>query len=181
MLPSEEASTDVKAGSTEYVRLSLRRGGHTISGRVMDSGVGPIPGARVTAVLAAREPGRMVSRFVASAGSDGSYSLSLSPDQYSLAATADGYTRSSRALTLWSDANVDFTLQPDSQLSGRVLHKKTREPIAGALVQAFPKRWTVTIIRRCDPTPIVFRIPRSGQTRTVELQMRRGFGPDGSR
>jgi RNA polymerase sigma-70 factor (ECF subfamily) len=152
-------TVELSPGETRSVQLALRRGGHRLSGRILDAGAGTIPGARLSALISATSGGPAL-RFVAFADGNGAYSLALPPGQYALWAEADGYARGGQAVTLAGDSTADFQLQPDAQLLGRVVLKTTREPVPEAEVRAFPAaqygRWHPAVSTDADG---LFRVP----------------------
>ena len=133
--PAPTAAGDQAA----WLALAARAGTRTVEGRVLDDVAGAIPGARVTAFLELTAGVQPPARLVAVADREGHYSLTLPPAQYSLWAEADGYTRGSRSFAITADLVADFRLTPEAQLAGRVVHARTREPVVGAEVRAFPE------------------------------------------
>jgi RNA polymerase sigma factor (sigma-70 family) len=138
--PASTLELHLRAGGTGTATLNLQRGGLVISGNVMDRGAGPISGARVTASqpAPAADAGGALRFFWAATDDKGGYTLTLLPGVYTLVAHADGYPRQSRFLALDAATTVNFRLEPGSAVSGRVLHLRTREPVAGAKVRAVP-------------------------------------------
>jgi RNA polymerase sigma factor (sigma-70 family) len=132
--PAPTAASDQAA----WLALAARAGTRTVKGRVLDDGAGAIPGARVTAFLDLTA-GQPTARLVAVADRQGHYSLTLPPAQYSLWAEADGYTIGARSFALTGDLVADFRLTPEAQLAGRVVDGRTRQPVAGVEVRAFPE------------------------------------------
>ncbi len=131
------ADVEVAAeGSPASVRLRLWRGGVTLSGRVLDAGSGPVPGALVSArgydptAQGTHEP-RM---FQAEANQEGEYRLQLPAGQHELRAQADGYTPALESIDLGADAVKDFLLRPAARISGRVVMSADGNPVAGARV-----------------------------------------------
>ncbi len=129
------------------------RQGPVISGRVVDSTGRPIAGARV---VASRElgspdddlPTRLIQLTNIEAvagvaietvtGSDGAFTLrGVERGHYALTALASGHGPATRRWVEPADG-VDLALAPGSRLEGSVLGAD-REPIAGALVRAYPE------------------------------------------
>jgi RNA polymerase sigma-70 factor (ECF subfamily) len=169
------ADVELADGATRTLRLVLGRGGVVVEGRLLDSGAGPVPGARVTARAAAPGGGGEPLRFFATAADErGAYALTLAPGQYALVGEADGYAAASRYLSLEASAHADLHLEPAGGIFGRVIRETTREPVAGALVQAVPTarggRWNPAVESDADGR---FRLESFGLGEFV-VQARRG-------
>ena len=126
------------AGETKVVKLVLSAAGFLLTGRVREeSEAGPVPGARVTAVLAegGGDPRAVANVFVSEAGSDGAYSLSLMAGRYVLRAEADGYAPASEPIVVAADIDRDLRIEPAGRLSGRVVERATGHAAAGIQLQ----------------------------------------------
>lgn len=134
------SGVSVKSGQGTTIELRLRRDGVTVSGRVLDAGGGPIPGATVRALfysrLGTQDAPPESAVFEAIADESGAYSLQLPAGRQSLTAEASGYTTGREYLDLASNTSQDFRLEPAARISGRVLARSDRAPIAGAEVVA---------------------------------------------
>lgn len=111
----------------------------TLRGRVLDAGGGVIAGARVRASSYVRlvDDTHEARAFEARSDAEGRYQLQLPAGTHQLQVEADGYASATEARNLLGDDQTrDFALQPAARLSGRVLRKDSRQPVAGAHVSA---------------------------------------------
>jgi large repetitive protein len=134
------------------IELRLTRAGVRISGRVLDAGGGPIPGARVRVQASRRAPDDFAvdtAPYETEAGADGSYELRVAPARVSVHVQADGYVGGFDVIELTADEVRDFVLQPPSRVAGRVV-KPDRTPVAGAQVQLLPHEGSFTRV----PPPV---------------------------
>lgn len=133
----------VSGASSEDVRVRLWRGGVVLHGRVLDSGGGPVPGARVVTVAyeltsdGTHEP-RM---FHGQAGEDGVFRLDLPRGSHRVTVEADGYASVTRSLFLSRDTEHEFSLNPAARIAGRVTDARNGQPVAGARVQVLRGEW----------------------------------------
>jgi RNA polymerase sigma factor (sigma-70 family) len=139
-LASETPPFRLAAGARKRVDIALRQGGQPLSGRVLDDGGGPIPGALVTvgegypwsAYVGMR--GRPPLRFRAVTDEQGRYQLRLEAREYSLRAEAGGYVPAETTVPVNRAVVRDLRLQPAARVEGRVVDRGTGEPVAGARV-----------------------------------------------
>ena len=123
------ASAQAVAGRS--VDLVLAPGGQVLSGRVLDTGGGPIPGARVRAWLdvfwstSARQP-----MVLALTGGDGRYRLGLPRGTHSFLVEADGYAPERASVTVAGAQTRDFRLNPAATIAGKVVRKGSGVPVA---------------------------------------------------
>ncbi|HUS63461.1 MAG TPA: carboxypeptidase regulatory-like domain-containing protein [Kofleriaceae bacterium] len=126
------------AGEARHgVDITLRRGGHTLSGTVSDIGGGPVAGAlvRATSVGDGNVFHLFRAPFSAMSGPDGRYELTLPDGAYLLEAMHIDYVSDSRTSELrGADRTQDFTLTPGAVVTGVVRMRGTDEPVAGATV-----------------------------------------------
>ena len=132
--PASQGPITLAAGEHKRVELRLGDAGVLLSGRVLDVGGGPVPGATVRAVDVAPAPGgASVPRvFQAVAGPDGGYQLWLGRTWYSLTAEADGYAPGRDWFQLLREMTRDLRLSPAARLSGRVIERQSRQPVPEA-------------------------------------------------
>jgi large repetitive protein len=124
----------------ENVQLRLFPVGGVLSGRILDSGGGVIPGALVRAAGYYQVPDRTHEprSFQSLADSEGQYRLELPKGRHRLEARADGYAIGHHSIDLAGNETRDFVLEPQGRITGRVVMSGSREPVAGAQVRAFP-------------------------------------------
>ena len=114
-------SQPIALSAAEAVRgivLTVAAAEAGLSGRVVDSGGGGVPGARV---LAGILDGNTPIAFAAVADDQGRYALQLPPGDYRFQAEADGYAPARFSLYLHLPMVRDFRLYPASRIAGRVL------------------------------------------------------------
>jgi RNA polymerase sigma-70 factor (ECF subfamily) len=137
-LPGQRDHVAVRAGQTvSGVDLRLAAGGHPLSGRVLDTGSGPIAGARLRVWI---DGGWVASpahpMVVAQAGGDGAYRISLPAGTHAFVVEADGYAAQRASVTVAGAQIRDFRLHPAAVIAGRVLRRGTGAPVPGARVRA---------------------------------------------
>jgi RNA polymerase sigma factor (sigma-70 family) len=135
-LPASRPDIVLAAGDRqEGVELVLRKGGYTLTGRVLDSGGGSIGGARVRVAVdaAGMDPAMALPMAVADAA--GSFQVTLPRGRHGFVVEADGYAPSTALVPLIGDQTRDFRLNAAGQLSGRVVRRGSPEGEAGAFVR----------------------------------------------
>lgn len=135
-LPAELEDLEIAAEPREPPVLALQPGGNALTGVVTDIGGGAVAGtwvvarARGDAVIGAQRAG-----FAAVTDDEGAYTLSLPDGSWNVAAGGDDYALETTRLTLRSGpGRADFQLVPAAAIHGRVVDRRTGEPIAGAVV-----------------------------------------------
>ncbi|HEY4242852.1 MAG TPA: carboxypeptidase-like regulatory domain-containing protein [Kofleriaceae bacterium] len=131
------ASRAWKPGERETVTLALTGGAVELSGLVTDATGGPVVGARVDA--AALRGNMMPGDAIASAltGADGGYQLTVAPGAHVVAASSPDYAPQSRIVDAAPPrAKADFALVPGGSIEGIVRDATTKEPVAGAAIDA---------------------------------------------
>jgi len=118
--PEHEVSVRVAPKESTTVDASLKKGGVTLAGRVLDFAEGEVSGARVTAVQAV---GAFSPPLVFESISDasGAFEMSLGAGIYSVSISMTGYAKDRRQLLLATNTEVEFQLLPASRLTGRVV------------------------------------------------------------
>jgi protocatechuate 3,4-dioxygenase beta subunit len=118
---------DLRDGRSEAnVGVVLEPGGALVKGRVLDRAGAPIGGAIIGAWS-----GGSICAWVQS-NDRGEYEAWLDNGPVSIGAEADGYVASAKEDT--APATVDLLLEPESSISGRVIHRRTGEPIEEATI-----------------------------------------------
>ncbi|HEY0712284.1 MAG TPA: carboxypeptidase regulatory-like domain-containing protein, partial [Polyangia bacterium] len=136
---ASSAPFEVAANQRAEITLRLERGGHTLSGRVLDAGGGAIPNARVSArlgfpwslIVDPKSPPRL---FEAVADADGRYSFTLDAREYEVRVFADGYAHFDTTVALNRSVVRDLVLQPAARIYGTLFEAGTRNLVAGATV-----------------------------------------------
>lgn len=122
------------------VALTLIAGGATLSGTVTDATGGPVAGARVDAARINSGPRiGQPSDAVATTmtGSDGKYQMTVATGQLVVGVSSPDYAPQSRHVeVITTGATADFSLVPGGVIEGVVRDARTKEPIAGARVDA---------------------------------------------
>ena len=121
------------------VSLVLVAGGATLSGTVTDATGGPIAGARVDAARASSERVGRPSDAVATTttGADGKYQLSVAIGPSIVGVSSPDYAPQSRQVDVLASGTIaDFSLVPGGVIEGIVRDEKTKQPVAGASVDA---------------------------------------------
>ena len=111
------------------VDIRLGREGVTVSGRLLDSGGGPIAGGRVLAALVGTE-----RIFATASDGQGRYRLKLARGWYRLSAQASGYAPTTEWLSVQGNETRDLRLHAAARIAGVVV-SDTGAPIAGAAVR----------------------------------------------
>ena len=130
--------------TTSWVDVALRRGGAILSGRVLEAGGGPIPGASVEIRGGAsvphplRGPSPQLHTFTVKTDATGTYRVQLAEWTYQVTAAASGYAPARSLVDLRGDETRDLPLVPTGQVSGRVVAVVHGVPVAGAEVVAVP-------------------------------------------
>jgi RNA polymerase sigma factor (sigma-70 family) len=122
--------------AVDGIVLTLGAARAGLSGRIVDAGGGPIPGARVTAQLTDR--GGVIG-FATVADPQGHYLLALPAGDFRFEVSADGYASGAFSLYLHLPMVHDFRLNPGSRLAGRVIARPDGSAVAGADVAAVPQ------------------------------------------
>jgi hypothetical protein len=140
LAPAASGELALSAGQRRTIELRLRTGGGTLRGRVFDSGGGPLPGARVSAVAIRQTPPddrlEILSEVRAATDQAGNYLLALARGHQYVQVEAAGYVTRSSGLTIDADTTQDFRLDPASSIGGRVLTRAGGQPVGGAEVHA---------------------------------------------
>jgi len=135
--PAALPAHELVAGDHAKLAITLASGGRTLTGVVTDVTGGPIAGARIDAARlgAMGRPDDAVATTIT--GADGRYQVTVTEGQLLVAARSADYAAQSRIVDVGpSGAAADFALVPGGVIEGIVLDAKTREPVAGALVEA---------------------------------------------
>ena len=110
----------------------------TITGRVFDNSTGTgIGGATITVSI-----NNVLISQTATTNADGTYTLKLGPDSYTLTAKATGYSSATRNVTVTSGQKLtgqDFGLDkvPPGYIGGSVINQATGQPVVGLAVKIF--------------------------------------------
>jgi hypothetical protein len=108
----------VEIPDTDSFSLNLDFGGTTVLGMVLDKKTEePLAGARVGAILTEPESG--TGSASATTGPDGGFQLELEPAEYTLTASAEGYGRARKTLSVSSTPPPDVILLLSAGLSIR--------------------------------------------------------------
>lgn len=137
--PAQRSPLALEASAQRRIDLVLGKGGVVLSGRVLDAGGGPVPGAAVRASGLTRSPVPLL--FQAQSDDAGTFRLTLTAGNFSLRAEAEGYAPALDHVTLVHDTTRDLRLIPAARLLGRVVERQTREPVADAEVWLLPERY----------------------------------------
>ena len=135
-LPASHPDMVLAAGDRqEGVELVLRKGGHTLTGRVLDSGGGSIGGARVRVAVhfIGMDPATALPMAVADAA--GSFQVTLPRGRHGFLVDADGYALATALVPLFGDQTRDFRLNAAGEVSGRVVRRGSQEGESGAFVR----------------------------------------------
>ncbi len=124
----------VSAPVVGTVDLMLGPGGQLLSGRVLDAGGGAIAGARVQ-IDVDREATRSGAVAVTLADNEGRYRLTLPRGLHGYYVQAEGYAADRGSLQVIGRQVWDFRLLPAARVSGRVIERGSRAPVAGAVVR----------------------------------------------
>jgi protocatechuate 3,4-dioxygenase beta subunit len=135
--PGAADERELKAGETARIDITLVAGGRTLKGTVTDATGGPIAGARIDAAKlgALTEPSAAVASTLT--GATGEYTLSVAEGQLLVAASEPSYAPQSRYVDVGpTGAVASFALVPGGVIEGIVRGEQSREPVAGATVEA---------------------------------------------
>jgi protocatechuate 3,4-dioxygenase beta subunit len=137
--PAYVTPVEVRSTGTNPVLLTLGPAGPVLSGRVLDAGGGPIAGALVTAEWNRSGASSFGPKRVFAARSDdnGEFAAPLQRGHYRVSVHADGYAIAIHWLDVTTDLRRDFTLEPAGSVSGTVLARSDRAPVANASVELF--------------------------------------------
>ncbi|MEM7263601.1 MAG: carboxypeptidase regulatory-like domain-containing protein, partial [Planctomycetota bacterium] len=125
--PADRTSFD--SPLTEDLVIELEPG-HTIAGRVVDLDGNPIVAARL-------EAGSSSSPDKTKSDEEGYFLLDgLSAGSHRVRCKAKGYVESSKSDVETGTEDLEFQLIPAAEIIGRVIDKKTGEPIAGIAIGA---------------------------------------------
>jgi hypothetical protein len=102
------------------VELVLERGGVLVTGRIGDSGGGPIAGAELR-VLPGLTGASQTRVFQVVANGEGTFRITLPRARYTMVADADGYAPASRMVDTNATQKADFLLNPAARLAGKVV------------------------------------------------------------
>lgn len=115
------------------VTLVLKRGGFTISGRVLDAAGGLVGGA-----LVFRRPsgfdGDERGMAASVATDDGRYRITLAGGDHVLVFRRDGYADKTLEVRVDRDQEIDVHLSPGSRIVGKVVQGPSDAPVEGAVV-----------------------------------------------
>jgi protocatechuate 3,4-dioxygenase beta subunit len=135
-LPAEAGPITVEAAAQPLLKLIARKGGVSLSGRVIEAAGGAaIPGAWVTATEFPLGRFRM---FRIRAADDGRYLINLRPATYDVTVIAPGYSVKSERLILSKSLERDLKMTRAARVSGKVVERGQSEGVAGAEVVLGP-------------------------------------------
>ncbi|MEP6861581.1 MAG: sigma-70 family RNA polymerase sigma factor [Deltaproteobacteria bacterium] len=127
----------VETAHDDRARIVLASGGRTVTGVVTDATGGVVAGARIDA--AKLDLHTKAGRAVAVAFTDaaGHYKLAVAGGAVLVAASHPEYAAQERYIDLGaSGASANFALVPGGVIEGVVRDTQTKQPVAGALVEA---------------------------------------------
>jgi RNA polymerase sigma factor (sigma-70 family) len=118
--------------------ITLGRNGIELTGRLRDSGGGPIGGGnvRVFSVADDLKPGPV---FTAAVAADGGYRLILPAGEYLVRAQASGYAGQFRNVPLFVKTRQDFQLHPGAGIRGRI-EGLAADDAAQVVAELFPQQ-----------------------------------------
>jgi RNA polymerase sigma factor (sigma-70 family) len=135
-LPAISAGVILAAGDRQAdLQLVLRRGGDTLSGRVLDSGGGTIAGAQVRIAVDAAGNGLAAALPMAIADGQGTFQVTLPRGRHGFVVEADGYAPTEELVQVLGDQTRDFRLNAAGQLSGRVVRRGSPEGESGVHIR----------------------------------------------
>jgi protocatechuate 3,4-dioxygenase beta subunit len=135
-LPGSLAVAVAAGEQRRDVAIELAPGGTILRGTVTEVGGGPLAGVHIE-VRSERFMLGDQAAFVAMTGADGRYELALARGGYSVGATRDDYAPAHGSVVIGDRAIVkDFQLVPGATITGKVIARDTRKPVAGATVTA---------------------------------------------
>ena len=173
--------------TTQNVVVRLEKG-LSLAGRVLDTSGQPIPGVRVSVYelsIQAMDPEGQLERW-ALTDADGNYEVkNLIAGTKKVIARKDGYAANGRpALTLRSEKDgrgVNLVLNSGFRITGVVLDRDSRTPVAGAMVTARPIRYLAAKSGTGGQTPPVggegIRRAAVRDEGESAANRRRNFGP----
>jgi hypothetical protein len=134
--PARQNKVAITSGQTTQVTLTLGTGGALLTGEVQDAGGGPIGGAKalLRTIKFGGRPGDEPSWFQIAADDKGVFKVRLAAGDYDLTVTAEGYAPARDRLPMSTDQTRRWRLNPAARLSGRVLDRHSKDPVAGATV-----------------------------------------------
>ena len=135
--PAAATARELRGGETAKIDIKLTAGGRVLTGLVTDASGGPIAGARIDAgkLDTMARPADAVASTAT--GADGRYELQVAEGPLLVAASEPSYSPQSRFVDVGpAGATADFQLVPGGVIEGIVRDEKTREPVAGAQVNA---------------------------------------------
>nr|HEX4316902.1 carboxypeptidase-like regulatory domain-containing protein [Kofleriaceae bacterium] len=125
------------AGDDARVDLVLHAGGATLTGTVTDMTGGPVAGARVDAAAFRADGAAPTAVATSVTGADGRYRVAVARGTLNVAVRSADYAPQSRYVVVAAAiATADFALVPGGVIEGVVRDVNTREPVAGARVEA---------------------------------------------
>ncbi|MGE0396619.1 MAG: carboxypeptidase regulatory-like domain-containing protein [Kofleriaceae bacterium] len=138
--PGGLAARELVKDEVANVAITLVTGGATLTGTVTDATGGPVAGARVDAARVNSGPRLgQPSNAVATTttGSDGKYQMTVSTGQLVVGASSPDYAPQSRLVDVVGAQTVaDFSLVPGGVIEGIVRDERSKQPIAGATIDA---------------------------------------------
>jgi hypothetical protein len=136
-LPAVVDARTLAAGADDAVAIALEPGGRPLTGTVSDASGGPVAAARVGAVrigVDGRARGAIATTLTAS---DGTYRLTVGEGHTIVSVASADYAPQARAIEVGPEgATADFALVPGGVIEGVVRDAQTKEPLAGAVVEA---------------------------------------------
>ncbi|MEO8704724.1 MAG: carboxypeptidase-like regulatory domain-containing protein, partial [Kofleriaceae bacterium] len=131
------APAKLAAGGETKIALVLVAGGKTLAGTVTDVSGGPISGVRIDAAKLGGMARPSSAIATTTTGADGKYAVTVSEGQLFVAARSADYAPQTRYVEVGpSGATADFALVPGGVIEGVVLDEKSKQPVAGAIVEA---------------------------------------------
>lgn len=154
-LPGYSAPLKLQPGAVARVEIRLAAGGISLSGRVLDAGGGTVPGAKlvISPSGGGGDPEGPPRTLQSTADGEGAFRLNLPRGSHSVSVEATGYAPSREQLTLNRSTVRDFRLAPGARISGRVVERGSRAPVADAEVTLRPgERISGPFMRRAAKT-----------------------------
>jgi len=115
----------------ESLELAVTTCDARLVGHVLDSGGGPVEHARL----------RPASGTGVETNAAGEFELCLPPGYNTLQLSADGYGPMRVALQVLGKTRRDLLLTPEATIAGRVVTEDGNQPVADALVRAWPRQY----------------------------------------
>jgi hypothetical protein len=138
-VPAALAPRELVKDEVANVALTLVAGGATLTGTVTDATGGPVAGARVDAAKISGVRIGQPSDAVATTttGSDGTYQMTAAVGALVVGVSSPDYAPQSRHVEVIAPSTVaDFSLVPGGVIEGIVRDEKSKEPVAGASIDA---------------------------------------------